>query len=468
MSVAALDTDPDLPFDGAATASHSGDLLALMGERRQHGHSERDTTALGARIMLAVSSGTDYDVAVEQALAEVVQREPIAAPGIRFMSAAELRRTTPDEPDWLWDGYIASGWLTLLGGKPKAGKSTLQSALVEACVSRAASFLGRAVSGGPVVVVTEEGAVTALNKLPASDDVRILVREHAWPKPKFPELIAAAVDEAERVGAKLLVVDSFAFWAQLGADAEKDAGAVQLAMAPLLEAASAGLAPLLICHQRKAPGDGGDALRGSGAIAANADMILEYERMTGDTSPHQRQLLAVGRWSSTPPLLVVDYDPQEASWRVVGEGQGRGDCERFAWRERLTAALPPGEPGTTYAELSELVGAQKAKWLGELNALIADGTIQTAGDGKRGSPKRFWRAADSVPTFRSEPETERNGNADLFPFSVIENGNGNSIQQTVPAAVTETDNGDLDADCELDRLTDKFPDLFTTADGSSA
>src|ERR1700733_6248022 len=49
--------------------------------------------------------------------------EPLIS--IRFVSPVELRASVPPEPPWIWGGYIARGAVTVLAGKPKAGKSTL-------------------------------------------------------------------------------------------------------------------------------------------------------------------------------------------------------------------------------------------------------------------------------------------------------------------------------------------------------
>src|SRR5947209_20577071 len=83
-----------------------------------------------------------------------------------FVSAAELRACAPAEPDWLWEGYLAPGALTLLAAKPKAGKSTLAVAVSEAMATHAGSFLGRRIAGAPVVYVSEESAGTLAHKLP--------------------------------------------------------------------------------------------------------------------------------------------------------------------------------------------------------------------------------------------------------------------------------------------------------------
>jgi Mrp family chromosome partitioning ATPase len=54
----------------------------------------------------------------------------------------------PDEPEnWLVDGLLPTGGLSVLVGKPKAGKSTLARALAVA-VARGEPWLGRATFPG--------------------------------------------------------------------------------------------------------------------------------------------------------------------------------------------------------------------------------------------------------------------------------------------------------------------------------
>src|SRR5271165_4850912 len=112
-----------------------------------------------------------------------MDRKPSA--NLRFVSATELRESTPVEPDWLWRGYLARYALTLLAAKPKAGKSTLAVGVSEAMATGAGSFLGRQIANGPVVYVSEESAGTLAHKLPAIDAIRVLTRDAVWPKPTW-------------------------------------------------------------------------------------------------------------------------------------------------------------------------------------------------------------------------------------------------------------------------------------------
>jgi hypothetical protein len=331
----------------------------------------------------------EFRVLAEQVLAR--------QPKVQFVSPDELRASTPAEPPWRWKGYLAEGGVTVLAGKPKCGKSTLAIAIAHAVASSASDFLGHAATGGPVVYVSEEGAATLAHKV-GGERLRIATRETAWPRPEWPTLIDAARAEAERVGAVLIVIDTFAFWAMLKADAEKDAGAVQQAMDPLVQLADAGFAVLLVVHARKGnsvEAGEGDAVRGSSAIIGAADIVLELERVKD--LPRQRKLLALSRYPQTPGVLV--FERGDDDWSVVGEGTDRGDARDIAARGVLLAALSLDEDRTR-AEL-EAAGVDWRDSHDALDGLIASGVVARSGEGKRGDPYRYrklWESAPQKPT----------------------------------------------------------------------
>ncbi len=318
--------------------------------------------------------------------------DPLTSAGLRFMTPAEIRAHTPAEPDWLLEGYIAPGVLTIgPAGKPKVGKSTLAFAKVRAIREDAGTFLGRAVRQTSVVYLSEEGASTLLPKLPADDHgLHILTRENAYPRPEWPTLVAAAVEHALNVDAGLLVVDTFAYWSALAAEREKDAGAIQEAIEPLLEATRAGLAVLLPAHTRKGGGEDGDALRGSSALAGAGDVILELERPGGQNPPpRQRVLAALSRYPQTPGVLVIEHDAATDAWAVVGQGEDRRDMRAVADRAALLSTLPTTTPGMTRQELEEEIGSPHQQFASTLTQLIGEGHAARDGAGKKGDPYRY-------------------------------------------------------------------------------
>jgi AAA domain len=312
--------------------------------------------------------------------------------GLRFMSASEIRAQAPREPEWIWPGYLAPANVTLLSGKPKAGKSRFAFDLATAIVSDSTSFLDKPVVGGAAVYVSEEGAATLAHKLPDSERLRILTRENAWPKPAWAELIEAAVTEARSVDAQLLIVDTLAYWAGMPAEREKDAGAALQVMEACVHAAREGIAVLVPTHTRKGGGEDGEGIRGSSAFAGSADIILELERVPD--APRQRALLALSRYPRTLGTLVAELS-LDGQWLVVSEDVDRNDTGTIAKRQReaadrdaILAALGGGQE-LTRPDLEDVTCAPARQWHTTLDALITEGLVQKRGKGKRGDPYRY-------------------------------------------------------------------------------
>jgi hypothetical protein len=385
-----------------------------------------------------------------------LSREPEALAQL-FMRVRERRVNLPPEPEWVWQGYVAKGMVTLFPGKPKAGKSTLVCALSEALVSGADEFLGRRVATGPVVYVSEESAVTITGKLPG--EVWLLDRETAWPRPGWSGLVHAAVAVAEREAAVLLVIDTFPYWAALPPDAEKDAGAVTEAMAELVGAVRHGLALVLVHHQRKGGGEELEGARGSGAIVGMPDAVIELERLGDGAPPNQRQLVAEARWPGVPGVLVIDRDPATGAYRVIGEGEDRADATGLAWRRRLLEALPfedTLEEWPSYKELERQLGV-KSKWLGALQRLRGEGAVRRTGPGVSGHPYRFAKSVGDGPATDTTDPAQRRDVESVGPY--IDDG-----LDSQPSAVRRNVRRPTDmdsAELELERLRHKFPEGAT-------
>ena len=158
--------------------------------------------------------------------------------------------------------------VTALAGRPKVGKSYLLFGLL-AALRKGEAFLGSATAATRAVLLTEERHTTLREKrdhFELDDGVDVLMRHEATGVP-WPELVAEvdAYCSAHEIG--LLIVDTWDKWTGLGGEQENVAGAVNEAMAPLLDVA-VERAVLVSTHQRKAGGKHGEAVRGSNALAA--------------------------------------------------------------------------------------------------------------------------------------------------------------------------------------------------------
>ena len=181
---------------------------------------------------------------------------------------------------------------------------------------------------------------------------------------------------------------------------------------------------------------------------------MEVERIE-DADANHRRLVAVSRLPSTPPLLVVDHDPRTASWRVIGEGDGRGDAASISWRERLLNVLPNSDPGITQKELESLTRKQRKDWGQALNGLVEEGLVVVSGRGVTNDPKRYRRApADSVIGLCSDAITESNrlapdGDVDDSVTSLVRTESSTSPNEAA-AEVCSVPRNELSGDVGVD------------------
>lgn len=319
-----------------------------------------------------------------------------------FQTPMELRDGLPDSPPWLWENNFAEGQVTVVGGRPKAGKSTVIYEAVDRLVQGECAFLGAKLRGGSnhVVIVSEEHSMTALNKLRDTKRLHILPREHAFPKPTWTQMLAAAQTEIERVGARLFLIDSFTFWADMEAEAAQDAGAVQRRFNELVELAHTGVAIVLIHHQRKGAATHGDGLLGSTAFSANADIILEFERLDIPGAPRTlRRMMRESRWWA-PPVSLLDWSI-EMGYVLVRDVEDPQEADDVAWERVIIAALKVDEP-TKRTELADLLGGDGRAWTRALENLEAQGVLLRTGAGGMKDPVTFTRLSDDVIASRPE------------------------------------------------------------------
>lgn len=257
--------------------------------------------------------------------------------GLSFRSFHEALADAPPEPEWLWEGYLAPGSLTLLAGRPKVGKSTFAFALLES-VLKGRAFLGRGTKPASALLLSEERHGTLAEKrerFNLNGSVDLLMRHEAKGTP-WPEVVEQASEHCRKVGIELLIVDTWDKWTALKGDAENSAGPVLEALEPLQQAAGKGLTVLIISHQRKAAGVHGEAVRGSSALTGGVDVIVELERLSsGDASGNYRVLRGTSRYSGTPEELAAELT--EHGYEPRGDTEAvKAEAERSRIREVLS------------------------------------------------------------------------------------------------------------------------------------
>ena len=264
-----------------------------------------------------------------------------------FRLLGDVVAESDEHTEWLVPAIIAAGLLTVISGEPKAGKSTLVAAILDALAS-GGDFLGDTLPRTQAVWLTEERPPTLRPKVERWPDLKdvALLMTHQRDGRDWPELIAEAAHLALTTGRRLLVVDTFASWAQLAGDDEQSSGHVMDAMTPLLLAAGQGLAVLLIHHDRKSGGDHGRAMRGSNAFSGAGDILAQLTRSTAE-HPSRRRLSTNGRLPEV--VLHVTLGP---------DGYHLADAETASKDNGDEALLLDhlGQDGLTVGDLQELTG----------------------------------------------------------------------------------------------------------------
>jgi hypothetical protein len=253
------------------------------------------------------------------------------------VSAIEFCQETPDEPDWVMEGYLARGAITELDAKIKTGKTHFTCDLIRSVLS-GEPFLGRLTTRVPVLYLTEERrtsfrSVLARVGLDQTDGLDIAFRHGA--KTAWAETGRVIVGRAKTLGTGLVVVDTLSDWAGLEADKENDAGAALVAMRPLQEMAAAGLAVLVLRHERKSGGEVGDSARGSSAFGGAADVLLSLQKDASLGHENRRILGAVGRLEGWAPKLILEMT--DGRYQSLGTNT---QVEAEKAREIILAALP--------------------------------------------------------------------------------------------------------------------------------
>jgi hypothetical protein len=317
-----------------------------------------------------------------------------------------LRRITEIQR-WVWDGYLARGTITLLSALWKAGKTTLLSYLLKA-LEEDGTFCGRPCRSCRVLLVTEEHETlwaTRRDNIGLTDNAHVIVRPFASrPDAKrWQEFMGHLRDVRLRFPFDLLVMDPLSnLWPVKD---ENDANNVQNALLPL-HSIGDDLATLLVHHLRKGDGTEATAARGSGALPAFCDTLLELRRYDPvNRKDCRRVLTGYGRFEETPAEVVVEWTRDG----YLSRGD-KSDASFDEVQQRCQGVLPAGPPGLTREEVQEALREDNERLapgltrVGQaLHAGAERGLWVETGNGKRAHPYRYYLADQAA---RVSPEDE--------------------------------------------------------------
>ena len=319
-----------------------------------------------------------------------------AGMGLRLYTAGEFAGNTPDKVDWLCEPYVAPGAITSIDGKPKtSGKTTFVTHMCRS-VLEGEPFMGYPTTKTKVIYLTEQSDATFKTALSRAG---LVDREDFFVLPwgetlgvKWREVVRFAVTEAKTKGAGLLVVDTLSQFAGIRGDGENDAGAALDAARPLQEAASHGLAVVVLRHERKSGGEVGDSGRGSSAFAGAVDLVMSLRRSEGNVRPTIREIHAVGRFHETPSKLAVELT--DTGYKALGSDAAVAEEEA---KEAILEVLPKSkDEALTLNEVLKMAGIGRTTAQKAIEEMLSDGEVKQRGRGVKNDAFRYWLTADAL------------------------------------------------------------------------
>lgn len=329
---------------------------------------------------------------------------------LEFVTVAAV---TPPEPiAWLWDGLIPMACLSLIGGPPGVGKSSLVAGL-EISVAAGLPFLGAGVVEGEVIHVDFDTDLRlqypwyrrAATGMGVKDSVLERIR-YAHPANGLSSLDPARIDQLRldviSRGVKLVVIDAFS--SAFPYTRVNDADQVAQVIARLRHLSEAGAAVLVLDHTPKpGPKDpGGRGLLGSQIKSAGARAVHLLSRVTPkDVSgrdvlrleTHKNNLAPLGRAIGVERV----WEGEGVRFEVFDLADLEAMDSGFERAKRvLMAALRAESKAVSREVLLERVtqraGVASRTFDRAIGAALAEGQVEAISLPKRGAP-RLYRLA---------------------------------------------------------------------------
>jgi KaiC/GvpD/RAD55 family RecA-like ATPase len=212
------------------------------------------------------------------------------------------------EMDWHWYGYLAPGCVTLLTGRWKSGKTTLLSYFLRETID--GGTLATPVRANHAIIVSEESPGMwrrRRDELGLADNVGVYARliKGQLPWEDWERLVDSLAEIVRSSEYRIVVFDNWATFNPAGD--ENDSMATKRALLPLHRICEEGASVLLIHHPRKGAAEFGQLSRGSGALPAFADILIEFSELHPEHRTDTRRVLkGVSRYDETPAEIVLE------------------------------------------------------------------------------------------------------------------------------------------------------------------
>ncbi len=303
----------------------------------------------------------------------------------------EIPSGTEGSPDWIWEGFIAPGNVTLLTSQWKSGKTTLLAVLLGLRVA-GGELGGLAVRPGKTVVISEEPMplwAQRIRRHRLAGNVCFLPQPfRSIPTQEEWRGLIERVLEIHRVhGVDLVVIDPLAPFLR----SENQARGMLETLLALGDLQRAGMAVLLLHHPGRGERLPGQAARGSGALLGHVDVSIEMRLPAGDPLTRRRRLFTLSRYPQTPRLLTLELGEAGTTYTLVPESAE----ERFEvdWEPiRLVLAAAPRELTRQDILQDWPSGFERPTAISvwrRLDRAVEQGLVRREGNGRKGDPFRY-------------------------------------------------------------------------------
>jgi hypothetical protein len=204
-------------------------------------------------------------------------------------------------------------------------------------------------------------------------------------------LIAALVELRERQGIDLAVIDSLASF--LPGRTENLAAVMMECLLLLRRLTECGLGVLLLHHPRKGAVLGGQAARGSGALTAFVDILIEmYWYSEPESSDRRRRLHAYARDEATRRHLVIELNAEGNDYRVHEAAEDEASSDVWQGLEIVLeeAVQKLTRQGILEQWPDDIPKPNEATVWRRLQRAVANGLVLKEGTGRKRAPFRYW------------------------------------------------------------------------------
>lgn len=346
---------------------------------------------------------------------------PRRATGFQFSTLGDLFNAEPEHYDAVIEDLAPRGAVTLLGAKPKTGKSTLARNMAYG-VARGEPVLGHETTQGKVLYLAlEEKAsevVGHFKTLGADGTEEILLHIGMAPEDALLSLEEALFS----VRPDFVVIDPMQRFFRI--KDLNDYAQVSSALEPIGEMArNYNCHIMLVHHLGKNAGDGSlsDAFIGSTAIFASVDVGLLMLK-TDDVRTLQTD--GPQRFGIDIPPTVLNFDKETGR---ITAGQELSVAQHWELEQKVLNAM--GDMRMVMADIKKAVGGDSAKLHSTVMNMHQSGLIERTGNGKAGDP--YLYKVVTPPASTAEEYAEQVGKE---AQAWTERGNSNPLFKDAKAA----------------------------------